>query len=70
VERTPCDIAHDFSNVVTVICGSAELARRAIEASHPAWPHVERIITATEQVVVLTKELRSKVCDPLDLPPP
>jgi hypothetical protein len=60
--RTPCDIAHDFAGVITVIGGSVELARRELDASHPASGHLDRIVGAAEEAARLTQELRAAVC--------
>jgi hypothetical protein len=62
VARTPCDIAHDFAGLITVIRGSIELARRDLDVTHPAYGHLERIFGAAEDAAVLTKELRAAVC--------
>ena len=50
-------IAHDFSNVLTMIAGSGELARYELEAEHPARAEVDGIIAAVERGTALTRQL-------------
>jgi hypothetical protein len=69
MSRTPCNIAHDFANVVTVIRGHAELVNGRLESYHPARADLAMLIKAAEEAAVLTFELRSLVCDEQALPP-
>ena len=61
VERTVCNIARDFSDVIAVIRGSADLVKLKLEVHHPATIDVARIIRASEEAAELTRELRSHV---------
>jgi signal transduction histidine kinase len=61
--RTPCEIAHDFGNVMTVIRGSVDLAQGQIDETHPAVRDLSRIARAADEAAALTRELRSIVCD-------
>ena len=60
--RTPCTIAHDVSGVITVIRGSADLARAKLEPNHPASADVARIARSCEEFAALAMELRRMVC--------
>jgi signal transduction histidine kinase len=68
--RTPCQIAHDFEDVITVIRGSVELMQGQIDATHPAASDLSRIIRASDEAAVLTRELRSVACEDDHLPWP
>jgi hypothetical protein len=61
VERMAPEIARDFSDVIAVIRGSADLVKLKLEVDHPATIDVERIIRASEEAAALTRELRSLV---------
>jgi PAS domain S-box-containing protein len=52
-------IAHDFSNVLTVIAGYGELALGDLDATHPARARVEQVMQAVENAVSLTRQLIS-----------
>jgi PAS domain S-box-containing protein len=66
-------LAHDFSNVLTVIRGNTHLAREALEPGSPAHAALARIESATEYAVELADQLltysgrASAVLRPLDL---
>jgi hypothetical protein len=62
--RTPCRIAHDFGGAITVIRGSADLARAKLDPNHPASADVARIARSCEEVAALAMELRRMVCEP------
>ena len=62
VARTPCTIAHDYRGVITVMRGSADLARGKLEANHPAMIDIARIIRACEEAAALSMELRALTC--------
>jgi hypothetical protein len=68
--RTPCEIAHDFGNVITVIRGSADLVRGELGVDHPAAGDLTRIVRAADEAAALTRELRSVVCDDANVPWP
>jgi len=61
VEREASDIARDFTDVIAVIRGSADLVKLKLEADHPARTDVCRIIRASEEALELSRELRSLV---------
>jgi hypothetical protein len=62
--RTPCTVTHDVGGVITVIRGSADLARAKLEPNHPASADVARIARSCEEVAALAMELRRMVCAP------
>ena len=62
MERTVSNIARDFSDVIAVIRGSADLVKLKLEVNHPATIDVARIIRASEEAAELTRELRALVC--------
>jgi PAS domain S-box-containing protein len=72
VGRIASGVVHDFNNLLTVITGYAELARRAI-GDHPAKEDVARVLRATEQAQRLVGQLlafskkRQIVKRPVDL---
>jgi len=68
--RTACEIAHDLSNAMTVVRGSADLMQGLIDANHPATADLSRILRAADEAMALTRELRSAVCDDANLPWP
>jgi len=68
--RTPCEIAHDFGNVMTVIRGSVDLAQGQIDENHPAARDLSRIARAADEAAALTRELRSVACEDDHLPWP
>jgi signal transduction histidine kinase len=51
------DIAHDFNNVLTAICGSAHLALGAVEVGSGAEGHLKQIVQATELGAAMTSRL-------------
>jgi len=57
--RPSWDIADDFGNAVTAIPGVAEIVLRQDDPSHPATPHVVRLVNASDEAAALTRELRS-----------
>ena len=50
-------IVHELTNVLTVIRGSAELAKRKLEPDHPAHRDVDNATYASERAFELTREL-------------
>ena len=60
--RTPCRVAHDLRGVVSIVRGSAALARGKLEPNHPAVADVARIIRACEEAGALGMELRAMSC--------
>ena len=62
--RTPCNVTHDVGCVLTVIRGSAELARAKVEPGHPANEDLARIARSCEELASLAMELRRLVCAP------
>ena len=62
--RTPCTVAHDVAGVLTVIRGSAELARTKLEPNHPATADIARIARSCEEIAAFAMELRRLVCAP------
>ena len=67
VARTPCTVTHDVGGVLSVIRGSADLARGKLEPGHPANEDIARIARSCEEVAMLAMELRRMVCAP-DVP--
>ncbi len=57
--RLAAGIAHDFSNVLTVIAGYGELALSELAAGHPARGSVEQVMQSVESAVALTRQLIS-----------
>jgi hypothetical protein len=64
VARTPCKVTHDVGGVLTVIRGSAHLARTKVEPGHPANEDLARIARSCEEMALLAMELRRLVCAP------
>jgi len=50
-------IVHELSNVLTVIRGSAELAKGKLEPDHPAYRDIDNAAYAADRAVELTREL-------------
>ena len=50
-------IAHDFNNILTVILGSAGLARRSISAASPVASHLDQIEQASRRAADLCRQL-------------
>jgi hypothetical protein len=69
VARTPYTIAHDYRGVITMMRGSADLARGKLEPNHPALIDIVRIIRACEEAAALTMELRAMSRANGDAPP-
>ena len=57
VGRLAGGIAHDFNNALSAILGSAEFARRSLDAAHPAAQDLEVISQAGHHAAVLTRQL-------------
>jgi hypothetical protein len=64
VARTPCNVTHDVGCVLTVIRGSADLARGKLEPGNPANEDLARIARSCEELASLAMELRRLVCAP------
>ena len=62
MRRTPCTVAYDLRAALTVIRGSADLARGKLEPNHPATVDIARIARSCEDVAALAMELRTLVC--------
>lgn len=60
--RTPCRVSHDLRGVVSIVRGSADLARAKLEPHHPATADIARIMRACEEAAALTMELRALTC--------
>ncbi len=50
-------VAHDFNNLLTAIIGNAELARDAIDPSHPARQELDAALDAADRSAALTRQL-------------
>jgi PAS domain S-box-containing protein len=50
-------VAHDFSNVLTVILGNVRLALAELPAAHPLRPRLERALAAAEHGAGLTQQM-------------
>jgi len=50
-------IAHDFNNILTVILGSAGLARKLVPPLSPASPHLDQIEKASRRAAELCRQL-------------
>jgi len=73
VGRLAGGIAHDFNNLLTVIHLSTRLLEREMRPEDPLWQHVQRIQSAGQRAINLTKQLlafsRREIVEPqvLDL---
>jgi PAS domain S-box-containing protein len=50
-------IAHDFNNILTVILGSAGLARKLVQPDHAVTPHLDQIDQASRRAADLCRQL-------------
>jgi len=50
-------VAHDFSNVLTVILGNVRLALAELPTAHPLRPRLERVLAAAEHGAGLTEQM-------------
>ena len=57
VGQLAAGIAHDFSNVLTVIAGSAHMILQTIDEWHPLQTDVQAIVRAAERGTALTAQL-------------
>lgn len=57
IGRLAGGIAHDFNNLITVITGSAELAREALPSNHPGRADLQVISASAERAAALTRQL-------------
>ena len=55
--RLAGEVAHDFNNVVTTICGYAEFALERLDPDHPSRPDVERIGRSAASATQLVNQL-------------
>jgi PAS domain S-box-containing protein len=59
IGRLAGGIAHDFSNILTVITGYSHLVVDALKTSHPARESAEQILRAADGATALTQQLMS-----------
>ena len=57
IGRLAGGIAHDFSNLLTVMQGHAQLALRLVRKAHPAYKHLTEIQTAATRAARMTGQL-------------
>lgn len=57
VGRLAGGVAHDFSNMLQVILGYADLAMAQLTPTHPLWQDLEEIRTTAERSAALTRQL-------------
>lgn len=57
IGRLAGGVAHDFNNMLTVITGYAEVARRQLRQDDPLFEYVNEIAKAADQATVLTRHL-------------
>jgi PAS domain S-box-containing protein len=57
IGRLAGGIAHDFSNLLTVMQGHAQLALQRLQSSHPAHDHLSEIETAAKRAAKMTGQL-------------
>lgn len=57
VGRLSGGVAHDFNNLLTAIGGYTELVREALPSTHPAYPDLETIQSATQRAKILIRQL-------------
>jgi PAS domain S-box-containing protein len=57
IGRLAGGVAHDFNNVLGVITGYGELARKEIPEGHPSRPRLENMLKAAERAAGLTRQL-------------
>ena len=50
-------VAHDFNNILTVVLGSAGLARKGLPPFNPAGPHLDQIEQACRRAADLCRQL-------------
>ena len=50
-------LAHDFNNVLSTICGYAQLARAAVEPDSRAYEHLSEVLRACERGAEMTARL-------------
>ena len=60
--KTSRAISDDLRHVITIVRGSADLARAKLDPEHPAAPDIARIIRCCEEAAALTMELRALGC--------
>lgn len=54
-------IAHDFNNLLGAILGNTELAQMMLDETNPAFPYLERTVTATQRAAELVQQLLAYV---------
>ena len=61
-------VAHDFNNVLSIIVGHTELAKRQLEAGNPVQQDLNQVLDAAERSTKITKQLlafaRKQVTEP------
>jgi PAS domain S-box-containing protein len=57
VGRLAGGVAHDFNNMLSVILGHTELARRELDSAHPLFVHLQEIGRAATRSADLTRQL-------------
>ena len=50
-------IAHDFNNLLVAMMGQTALARARLPEGSPAFPHIQKAVTAAERAADLTRQL-------------
>jgi PAS domain S-box-containing protein len=59
VGRLAGGLAHDFSNMLTIVHFSTQLMKRQLHQDDPLWEHLQQIQEASDRAGALTKQLLS-----------
>ncbi|MBJ6725476.1 PAS domain-containing protein [Geomesophilobacter sediminis] len=57
IGRLAGGVAHDFNNMLTVIAGSAEIAKLKVSPTDPVWENLDQITKAAERSSQITRQL-------------
>ncbi len=57
IGRLAGGVAHDFNNILTVICGFGQLLLEQSAPEDPGRPHVEQILKSADRAAALTRQL-------------
>lgn len=57
ISRLAGGVAHDFNNMLSLICGHTELSRGMIEANDPMIVHLDGVMKAANRATDLTRQL-------------